>query len=348
MAYLHRIGLGPAPYRLAQSDILGFMLETVPFAEGDRTRVEKLYAHAGIGFRHSVLKDFAASAEHRAFYRAGHTVPVNARMDRYMKDALPMAVTASMEALGQMPAEQITHLITVSCTGLAAPGLDVLLVRALGLKPSIQRLAVNFMGCYAMVPALRQAQALCALQPDARVLVVGVELCTLHFQPIPSLEQATASLLFGDGAAAALVCSEPGPFKLGVSRSALALKGEEDMAWQIEPEGFLMRLSAYVPDLLGEAMKELLQTSGFGDASVEHWALHPGGRKILQACASALMLEPDALQVSRSILHDYGNMSSVTLLYVLHRMLQAELKGAVCAASFGPGLSLETLMLHPC
>ncbi|PKL76464.1 MAG: naringenin-chalcone synthase, partial [Candidatus Melainabacteria bacterium HGW-Melainabacteria-1] len=253
--------------------------------------------------------------------------------------------------------DRISHLIAVSCTGMSAPGLDLMLLRALELPVHTHRTGIHFMGCYAAMHGLKQADAICRADPKALVLVVCAELCTLHFQKDTSPDNLAASLLFADGAAAVLVAGSELPDIANTGRSLrldgfyseVAFAGWQEMAWDISSRGFLMRLSSYVPELLRQGLLPLVSRAlnrlGLNQAQVDHWAIHPGGRKILDLAAEELDLPQQALWASYQVLKRYGNMSSPTVLFVLAALQEKLQPGQrVFAAAFGPGLTMETLV----
>lgn len=288
----------------------------------------------------------------------------------YAEEARPLLARAAKQALREAPGldrADVTHVVTVSCTGFFAPGPDYTLVRDLGLAPSTRRLHVGFMGCYGAFPALRAAVATCAAEPDAVVLVVCVELCTLHLRSSDDPDQIVASSVFADGAAAAVVTARPAPAGTAVLdvdalEIVLTDDGEGDMAWTIGDLGFEMVLSRYVPKILQARISEALQPlrdrlpagrSGWDD--VQGWAVHPGGRAILDRVQRALELPDAALAPSRAVLRDHGNMSSATVLFILRRLLHAddaddtgpasEQPQRIVAMAFGPGLTVESALL---
>lgn len=291
------------------------------------------------------------------------------RNERYAAEAAPLFTEAARRALdgaaGIGPAD-VTHLITVSCTGFFAPGPDFVVARALGLPAGVQRYHLGFMGCYAALPALRAAAQFCAADPQAVVLVVCAELCTLHLRSSADPDAIVACSLFADGAAAGIVSARP----LGAEERGLALDafgaavtptGERDMAWTIGDHGFEMVLSAYVPAIIDEhvtgalepllAADDRLAAALAADAiarAVPHWAIHPGGRAILDRVQARLGLDAEQLAPARGVLREYGNMSSATVLFVLQRILGAPAAQAgdrVAAMAFGPGLTVESALL---
>ena len=285
------------------------------------------------------------------------------RNDLYRRHAPGLFSAAATDALlsGAVDPADVTHLVTVSCTGFFAPGPDQVLVERLGLDPSVERFHLGFMGCHAAFPALRAARAFCATRPDAVVLVACAELCTLHLQPPTDHDRILASSLFADGAAAAVVTAAPPPsgrasLRLDALHTELTGSGSEDMTWTIGDTGFEMVLSGYVPRLLGERIEKVVapvfdadpELAGRPFGAVPRWAVHPGGRSILDKVQEALVLGEDQLAPSRAVLRRYGNMSSATVLFVLRELLTGPLPTVperVCALAFGPGLTVETALL---
>ena len=242
----------------------------------------------------------------------------------------------------------ITHLVVVSCTGFAAPGLDLDLIDRLALSPRIERTSIGFMGCYAAINALRFARHVVRSEPNARVLVVSLELCTLHLQETSDLEQVLSFLIFADGAAAALVTGERRGLALDRSTTVLVREAADQITWRIGRTGFDMKLAGGLPSTIAASLPGQLREilAGAPADAIEHWAVHPGGRSVLDAVARALALEPDKLAPSRDVLRRYGNMSSATVLFVLKEMLASRVRGPGCAIAFGPGLAIESLMFE--
>lgn len=271
------------------------------------------------------------------------------------------AARRALETSGGLTAADVTHVVTVSCTGFFAPGPDYRLVRDLGLRPSTQRYHLGFMGCYGAFPALRAARDFCLADPDAVVLVVSVELCSLHISSSNDPDTIVASSVFADGAAAAVVTSRDAPaghpvLDLDAFETVLTPVGETDMAWKIGDHGFEMVLSSYVPSIIEKhiegALDPLLarlgETRPEASADIERWAIHPGGRSILDKVQDAVKLSDAQMAESRRVLRDYGNMSSATVLFVLREILndtEASTAERVCAMAFGPGLTVESAIL---
>lgn len=327
----------------------------------DRRLVRRVYRHSGIDTRHSVLDDFLPESADPLFRKGPDGRPVEpstrARNERFAKEARPLFVEAARGAVAAcpgMPASDITHVITATCTGFFSPGPDFHIVREAGLRPSTQRYALGFMGCYASLPALRLAWQCCLAEPAAVVLVVSAELCTLHLHFGEGPDSLLANAIFADGAAAAVVSARPpGPgataLRIDGFESALIPGGERDMAWRIGDQGFEITLSTYVPDVIGANIRPLVDAGlaayGLGVRDIGCWAIHPGGKAILDKVQGELGLKPAQIRASREVLRRYGNMSSATSLFVLKAALQDPATAAderVCAMAFGPGLTVET------
>ena len=282
------------------------------------------------------------------------------RMETYARLALPLALQACERAFARdrvVGPEGITHVIVVSCTGFLAPGLDVLLVRELGLPSHVGRTLVGFQGCHAALSALRLAESIARADDRAAVLTCCVELCTLHLQRGDSDDAVLSSALFADGAAAAIVSSSalPPPARqapLRIARTATRLVPDTlgGMAWRVGDAGFEMALSSYVPDLLGHDVRPALRSMlSVGDDEIASlfWAVHPGGASILDSLERALGLRPDELACSRNVLAEHGNMSSATVLFVLDEMQRRGERRSGIALAFGPGLTIEACRLEP-
>lgn len=346
-------------YKYAQADLFYFADKVHCNNEMETRKLRFLYKHSGINNRFSVLPDFMQDKNERTFFGKEDDLEpmpgVGKRMEYYQENATTLSVEAITKCIdGKIKAQEITQLITVSCTGMSAPGLDLQIMEAMNLSLNLQRTSVNFMGCYAAIHGLKLADAFCKADAKAKVVVVCTELCTLHFQKENSIDNLTASLLFADGSAAVLmqnVSYEKGII-LDSFFSKVSFKGKNEMAWAISSKGFLMTLSGYVPDLLKEdfegLVNEALKTNELSKEDITHWCIHPGGKKILEVTAQCLQLPFEALDDSYEVLKNYGNMSSATILFVLQRMFN-ELKekprdAKIFGAAFGPGLTMETFI----
>lgn len=322
--------------------------------------IDRLLRSTAIARRASVLPDFTEPMEVRTLFPANAALEppptTGQRMAAYEREAPRLAAQAAEACLAQAQREQreVTHLLVVSCTGFFAPGVDVLLARTLGLRRDVERQIIGFMGCYAAFCALRAADAICRADPAALVLVVCVELCTLHFQRPLAVEAVLTNALFSDGAAAALLASG-GAGRLRLLDTATQLTEEDtraQMTWRIIDSGFRMTLAASVPETLRREVAPfvdgLLARRGIARGDIAFWAVHPGGRRIVEVVGAELGAAPAALAPSYEVLAAHGNMSSATILFVLERWIARGLPpGALgVALAFGPGLTMEGALLQ--
>lgn len=322
-----------------------------------RRLIHAAFGASAIDTRHTVLPDLAGEpASGLPVVAADGTLlvpPTGARNDEYRRSAPALFAAASASAITRagLSARRITHVVTVSCTGLYAPGPDIELVRDLSLDPGVQRYHLGFIGCAAALPALRLAGHIAASDPAAIVLVATAELCSLHLRSSSDPEQIVAASVFADGAAAAIVTADPAyeaaeRLELDGFQTQLLPDGEKEMQWTIGDTGFEMTLTAQVPRLVGahahSSLPALLAADG-----IDAWAVHPGGRSILDRVEEALGAPPDALRASRDVLRRYGNMSSSTILFVLDELWSRDTAdGArIGAMAFGPGLTVEAARL---
>lgn len=320
-----------------------------------------LFRRTQVCSRASVLLEPSADCEPRQSFYPPSAGPADrgpataARMQRYAAETVPLAHAAAREALERstIAPREVTHLITVSCTGFFAPGIDVALVKSLGLPPTVGRVHVGFMGCHGALNAFRVAEALVGSCPAARVLVCAVELCSLHYQYGTDPQHLVANALFADGAAAFVARrAQPGDgdlWQVAACGSCLVPDAEDAMTWRIGNHGFQMTLSPRVPDLIARHLKpwleEWLAAEGLTIAEIGSWAVHPGGPRILSSVAEALGLPAGALDISAQVLAECGNMSSPTILFVLDRLRRAGVARPCVALGFGPGLIAEAALL---
>ena len=290
-----------------------------------------------------------AALDTDGFYVRGGFPSTAKRMQRFEEKAPGLALDAVRGLdLSDEEKDAVTHVIVTTCTGFSAPGLDLQIVEGLGLKPSVERTLVGFMGCYAAISALKLARHIVRSEPEAKVLVVSLELCTLHLQETSDLEQVLTFLVFGDGCAAALVTSEATGLELESFHAEVVPAAADQITWNIGDTGFDMFLSGQVPGsirhALGESQGRILRDAGV--EAFDLWAIHPGGRTVLDAVEAAFSLPPKALSASREVLREFGNMSSATVLFVLKALIDnPQEKGARgCAMAFGPGLTAETML----
>ncbi len=323
-----------------------------------RAILHAIYGHSGIEKRHTVLDDALDESPdsffNRVFSDEAEGPTTEERNTIYTEASKQLFLKIGQNLLQRNPsvsASDISHVITVSCTGFYAPGPDFELVKGLGLDPSTQRYHLGFMGCYAAFPALKMAKAFCEADPNATVMVICTELCTLHFQNKTDLDNLVAASVFADGSAGVLVSSkEPANkgYRMDGFAASLAYEGEKDMAWTIGDTGFDMILSSYVPDIiesnLGNIITPLLDEFSITKEEVETWAIHPGGRAIIDKVVEAMELDEKQVQSSREVLANYGNMSSATVLFVLENILGKSPQNGtkVLPIAFGPGLTIES------
>lgn len=349
--HLNRIGTAVPPHDIHEP-FVAFARTLLPDPRA-RLVFDRMAERSGISHRYSFLSPGrleAGEVDAGYFYRRGAFPSTAERMRSYEPNALALALAAVADLDITVERERITHVIVASCTGFTAPGLDLQLVDRLELRSDVERTVIGFMGCSAAVPALRAAHHIVRSKPNARVLVVSVELSTLHLQETGDLETVLSFLLFADGAAAAIVSADPIGLALGDFRAAIIPNSADLITWRIGDQGFDMHLSGKVPGRIAAALREDLARGdpdgllrGEGIQAVDLWAVHAGGRTVLDAVQIGLRLVPEALRASRAVLHDCGNMSSATVMFVLHRLLAAETSGARgMAMAFGPGMVAET------
>lgn len=345
--YLNRISTAVPPNDVHQN----FLRFAGSFLGERRERAvfDRMVSKSQIDHRWSVLTapGDVESPKAADFYVVDDFPATGPRMEMYERTALPLALEA-IEGLDLGDrARDVTHLIVVSCTGFSAPGLDLQIVQRCGLKPSTERTVIGFMGCYAAMNAMKAARHIVRSEPSAVVLIVCVELCTLHLQQPSDLEQVLSFMVFGDGCAAAIVSAEPTGLALDRFRTLLAPEAADQITWRIGDHGFEMYLSGRVPGSVGAALQSQrdLLLDGLAVDDIDHWAVHPGGRSVLDAVEHALDLNQGALGASREVLRQFGNMSSATILFVLDELMNhAPAGGRGCAMAFGPGLTAETLL----
>ncbi|MDZ7705274.1 MAG: type III polyketide synthase [Trueperaceae bacterium] len=358
--YLHHIETA-VPETYYEQDLARDMLQQ-SFKGDRRTQrlIRSIYNHSGIDKRHSVI-----GPHQSVFYDDNdgslQTPGTERRNELYTQTSKPLISDLAKRALHDCPglgSGDVTHVITVSCTGFYAPGPEYHLVRELCLPPTTKRFHLGFMGCYAAFPALRMAQAFCQADPDAVVLVVCFELCTLHLQAKSDSDALIGGSVFADGAAAAIVSAKTptelsSSLKLAQLETTLTEQGEEAMAWTVGNDGFNIVLSSYVPDILEAnirgALQPLFDAYQTSSEAVTHWGIHPGGRAILDKLQASLELSDEQLEPARNVLRDYGNMSSATVLFVLKEIVRRPAEQhdeSVCAMAFGPGLTVESGLFY--
>ncbi len=358
-AYITSIGTAVPSFRAPQKYFMEFMLSHLTLTPRKKRELSILYRASGIHFRHSVMAEY--QDEIQFFPEEGATKPyptVSSRMEIYHRESLKLGVEAANKCLSQVKVDhkEITHLITVSCTGMRAPGNDIALIEELDLNHHVERTAINFMGCYGSFNALKLANHIIGNQPESKVLIVSVELCTLHLQNLADTDNLLANSLFSDGSGAVLVESEPGNkgFEMVNFHSDLSLASKKEMEWDISESGFLMTLSVNIPSIIKKEIKgltdKLLDKIQLGLDEIDYYAIHPGGRRILEVIREELGFEEVQNRFAYHVLKNYGNMSSSTILFVLNEVLQQVGKKDdqknVLSFAFGPGLTMESALFR--
>jgi predicted naringenin-chalcone synthase len=351
-AYINRIATAVPPHDIHRA-FISFAATLLP--EGTmRNLFRRMARMSAIEHRFSFIDPIATDdgswQDAERLYVPGN-FPVTARRMKFFERFAPQLAQSALDNLSITDQERrgISHVIVTSCTGLYAPGLDFEVVNHLGLDPSVERTMIGFMGCYAAINALKSAHHIVRSEPNAKVLMLNLELCTLHLQETQDLEQVLSFLVFADGSAASLISAEEQGLAIDSFLALNIPKTSHLITWRIGELGFDMQLSGQVPGEIGRALNEFGSqvTRGKDPASIDLWAVHPGGRSILDSVEKSLALPADALSSSRDVLARYGNMSSATVMFVLQQIMQRAQSGQHgCAMSFGPGLTAETLLFH--
>lgn len=365
MTAITAIGVANPAYKRSQLEtaeliITGFNLNTV-----EKRLLKSIYKTTGIEQRYSVLSDYCKSAGQFEFFPNDPEAPfpsTSARMKIYKENALQLALAAIKNCLSQIEYfnhKDITHVITVSCTGMYAPGIDIEIVKELNLKPTTKRTAINFMGCYGAFNAIKVADAICKAEPEATVLVVSVEICSIHFQKTMNIANMLSNAIFADGSGAVIVQAKTKQKKyltLEAFHCDLIPHASDQMTWHISDNGFDIELSTYVPEVIKSGIAEftdnLLKIFGLTLADVDYYAIHPGGIKILQVCEEKLNISKEQNKFAYHVLRHYGNMSSATILFLLKAILddmnENDHQKTIFSCAFGPGLTLESMLLRAC
>ena len=353
-AYINEIGTAVPNTKISQNSIAKYMKEQIDFNEEESHKLDLIYRASGIDYRYSVLPDFNQTSKTQGLMSHHWEPTLFDRMMSYEVEAPKLAIKSILECMKGREIKDLTHLITVSCTGMYAPGLDLDIVNHLKMNTSIERTAINFMGCYGVFNGLKLAQSICEASTTAQVLIVSVELCTLHFQRKNDESLNLSQALFSDGAASCLVTNKEtsNAFLIDQFHCDILLEGRNEMSWKIGQNAFDMFLSLKVAKLIKKnvqnAVSKLIDKVPFNFSEIIHYALHPGGKSILKAIESNLNISKEQNTHAYHILKNYGNMSSATILFVLKKLLEEneQMKGPVLSMAFGPGLTIETMILH--
>ncbi|MBE7553326.1 MAG: type III polyketide synthase [Anaerolineales bacterium] len=363
------LGTAVPPYQAQQTAVNQWMAASFEAQPALVRWLRSIYTHSGIETRYACIPDFHQAPSLSRFAPGrppAETATTAERMAIYERESVTLGMQAGQRALAayagkvkmDLPtaASAVTHLIVVSCTGFFAPGLDLALAQRLNLSSTVERTLIGFMGCAAAFNGLRVAHQIMRGQPTARVLVVCVELCSIHIQPGTERENLISASLFADGASACLVGTAESRssdvFEIEGFHTRIKPETESHMVWQIGDHGFVLRLSPQIPDHLAEAAPAALRVLFDERAPPQFWAIHPGGRAIVDRLSSIFQLAPEQVLASRSVLRRYGNLSSATIFFVLEELRQKwrqhpdipeQLTGV--AMAFGPGLVMEMARL---
>jgi predicted naringenin-chalcone synthase len=359
MSYILGISSAVPEFQIRNDNLVQFYLRAFPSDEGERLKrkLNLLGRKTKINTRYSCIPDFNGN-EHELYINGDYKQPVEKRMELYKEKAIPLsskAIDAVLLQAGMKPAD-FTHLITVSCTGLMTPGLELLIAERYGLEHA-EKSAVNFLGCYAALKALKQAHYIAQANPKACILILSVELCSLHFYPSDVNEDITANFLFADGAAGVIVCGNENKnvkdkvvLQIDDVGSALIPRTVDLMKWNLSASAFRMYLS---PEVVTAIRNNILDVADKflenRKHKMDYWAIHPGGIKIVEACQEGLGLNDEQVADSIKIMQEYGNMSSPTILFILRKILNDILSSEnppdkkIFSCAFGPGLNIEMI-----
>lgn len=363
MSYITAIGIANPQHKFSQSTIADFMVKAMQLGKNDSRLLQTIFRSSGIDFRHSVLPDYGMTDNFKFYPNSQDFEPfptTEKRLSEFRRNVLDLSSQAIDNMLLNVPSfdiKTVSHVIVVCCTGMYAPGLDIDLVKKYGLSTAVHRTGINFMGCYAAFNAIKVADAFCHQDETAKVLIVCTELCSLHFQKKVTEDNLLANALFADGSAAILMESQsrqPRRLRPIGFHSELVPKSDNDMAWVIGDLGFEMKLSTYVPSIIREGIAELTQTLlkkvSKDLSSIRFFAIHPGGKRILENIEKELDIPRDKNEAAHFVLRNYGNMSSPTILFVLHEIFRAMTRDDndehILSFAFGPGLTLESMVLQ--
>jgi predicted naringenin-chalcone synthase len=350
MSVISKIGTAVPKYKVALMDLYNYLRDVHASNPIEDRTLRFMYSTSGITNKYVCLPDLHEESSVSVMQKGAPELSVQARQAIYDKESLPLAKQAILNTVSTQELKTVTHLITVSCTGLSAPGLDIQLMLDLGLNKNVQRTSINFMGCYAAVHGLKQAHQIVHSTPNAKVLFVCVELCSIHFQKTKTEDNVTSTIVFADGAAAVLVENNSNKKGLHLNDfySEVRAEGYDDMGWQVTESGYTMTLTGKVPIHLANSCAQIMSNAmqQYGLTQLPKMCVHPGGRKILEAVEKAMHIGKEDLVHSYEVLKEYGNMSSPTILFVLNSMWQklAEQNNSeeIIGMAFGPGLTLET------
>jgi alpha-pyrone synthase len=356
MSVITAIGTANPQTKVSQDAVAEKIAKILQISDSEKEKLKRVFKGTKIETRYSVIKDFG-EGRHETFFKNNTLPRIGERMAIYKREVPPLAFQAIDQCLREhnTDPQSITHVVTCSSTGFYAPGLDTEIITQYNLPAGTGRTCVNNMGCCGAFNALQVADAIAGKNPDANVLVVCIEICTLHFTNNKSLQDLIATSLFSDGAAAVLVSGNDKEKGLLIKNFYTAIHPDDGsvISWYIRDNGFEVNLSSYIPALVkegvGKLVSSLLKNTGLKLNDIDLFALHPGGRKIIEVCEKELALTPEDAAYSYSVMQHYGNMSSVTILFVLKKILTGDKKqeaNLVLGLGFGPGLAMESMLLE--
>jgi alpha-pyrone synthase len=314
----------------------------------ERSLFSRLAKISQIDHRYSVLKAGTKinQLDDDNFYSHKNFPDTQSRMILYKKHAFNLAKKALDKLDLTNRKNPITHIIITSCTGFYAPGIDIEIIEHYKLKSSVERTIIGFMGCYAAINALKAAHHIVRSEKSANVLIVNIELCTLHLQNTSDLESILPFLIFADGCAASIVSADQSGIEIQSFQSEILENSKEFITWHIGNFGFDMVLSSKVPHVITTELAKHLHsiTRGKKISDFTHFAIHPGGKSILDSVQKTIGIKEEFLKPSREILREFGNMSSATIMFVFKNIMEQKTAGTGLAAAFGPGIMAETML----
>lgn len=359
---IRAIGTANPEYKRNQSEAAELIATGLNLKPAEKRLLKLVYRSTGIEYRYSVLSDYCKNPGEFEFFPNDQETPfpsTASRMQIYKDNALKLALNAIKNCVTQLQnfhIKEITHLITISCTGMYAPGLDIEIVQELQMDASTQRTSINFMGCYGAFNGLKLAHAICKADPNSVVLIICVEICTVHFQKNMIIDNIISNSIFADGAAAVIIQAKPKQqkyFRLDAFHCDLVPQTNQSMTWGVGDFGFDIALSTYVPEIIEKGIASFVENfkkHHLALSQIDFYAIHPGGIKILQACEKSLHINKEDNRYAYQVLRDYGNMSSPTVLFVL-KAIWDDIKKidhlkTIFSCAFGPGLTLESMFLR--
>ncbi|MEZ0480893.1 type III polyketide synthase [Planococcus sp. SSTMD024] len=349
MSFIQTVVTENAPYRVNQHDLVGVVRNLFGSDYQDIERLLKVFNNGQIESRY-----FAAPLE---WFEKDRTFEEKNRL--YIKEAVRMGSEAVKKCLEQsgVEAAEIEAIIFVSSSGLSTPTIDARIMNELEMPANIKRLPIWGLGCAGGAAGLSRADDYCRAYPNAKVLVLCLELCSLTFvRGDKSKSNLIGTSLFADGSACVLVTGDHAAcgngFKIHANRSQLMPQSEDVMGWDIQNSGLHVVFSRSIPGIIEDWLKpsvtEFLETLGKSQTDIRHFIAHPGGKKVLSAYERSLALPSSQTAISRSVLSEYGNMSSPTVLYVLKKFMEQPMQPGEEAllTALGPGFSSEMLWLE--